>query len=576
MSEESRKELLLALRPQYLNAALGEKKRLLDGFVAATGYNRKHAINLLRKGTQTIRTRQRYKKYDDEVVEALIIVWKAANRICSKRLIPFLPIFISSLEKFGHLTLPPPVKEKLLSLSAATADRLLKHEKRKLGRSKSTTRPGHLIKKQIPIRTFADWNDVLPGFFEADLVAHCGEVTKGQFLNTLTMTDIATGWTELGALLMRSGTDVLAAVCEIKDMLPFPMLGFDTDNGGEFINHDVLDWCSKNEVTFTRSREYRKNDQAHVEEKNGSIVRRLVGYDRYEGIESWQILCTLYRISRLYVNFFQPCLKLSSKNRDGARVRKQYEKAQTPYQRVLSSNSIAEDMKASLRELFETLDPVLLLNEMERMQTELWATATTNNMPKLRSLAAPNQALAEVSSSLTPFASTSQGPKMNRRKITTPQDKPVAETVVVNSPAQRTSLPEAWTYACEKLRSDPGLTGKQILDLISTRYPGSFGSKDLNAINTRVCRWRKANSITRDSLNLTSWRRSPLNGVWPEVCEELEKNSILTAAEVLSLLSQRYPGRFKPTHLSSVKDKLKRWRANRAKQRTAGLMPIKI
>jgi site-specific recombinase XerD len=377
MSLQARRELLLSLRPQYVNASPREKKKLLNGFVAATGYNRKHAVTLLSKGINKKGEgrRKRKRKYDQAVVDALLIVWKAAYRVCSKRLIPFMPILVDSLIRHGHLDISETVKKQLLSVSPATADRLLVPERRKSGKGLSTTKPGYLIKKHIPIRTFADWNDVAPGFLEADLVAHCGENVRGQFLNTLTMTDIATGWTELGALMGKSERDVLQEMAEIKELLPFSLLGVDTDNGGEFINYGLVEWCSKNNITFTRSREYKKNDQAHVEQKNGSIVRHLIGYDRYEGIESWQLLSQLYRIARLYINFFQPCLKLISKWRDGARVHKRYDTAKTPYQRILISATVTEESKERLRKIFPSLDPMLLLQEMERLQMDLWKTA---------------------------------------------------------------------------------------------------------------------------------------------------------------------------------------------------------
>lgn len=377
MCAQSRRELLLALRPQYLIAPPGEKTKLLDGLIKATGYDRKYAVTLLRKGISTKQEgkRKRQRKYDQAVVNALLIVWKAAYRVCSKRLIPFMPVLIESLIRHGHLDISDTVKAQLLSISPATADRLLIPERRKYGKGISTTKPGYLIKKHIPIRTFADWNDVVPGFLEADLVAHCGENIRGQYLHTLTVTDIASGWTELGALMGKGEGDVLAEIAELKALLPFPLLGLDTDNGGEFINYGLVEWCSNNNITFTRSREYKKNDQAHVEEKNGSIVRKLIGYDRYEGIESWQRLSQLYGIARLYINFFQPCLKLIEKWRDGARVHKRYDKAKTPYQRILAAPSVPDHYKESLRELFLKLDPVLLLEEMEQLQVDLWRTA---------------------------------------------------------------------------------------------------------------------------------------------------------------------------------------------------------
>ncbi len=388
MSAKSRDELLAAIRPQYLESSLSGKKELLDGFVAATGYNRKYATTLLSKGIQrTGYPKDRSRTYDKEVLEALTLLWNTANRICSKRLIPFLPSLITSMERSGHLELSKEVKNKLLSLSSATADRLLKQERRKAIKGKSTTRPGSLLKKHIPVRTFADWNNVRPGFLEGDLVAHCGATTKGQYLNTLTMTDIATCWTELAALPTKNSADTLQAIVQVKHTLPFPLLGFDSDNGNEFINENMVNWCEMHRITFTRSREYRKNDQAHVEEKNGSIVRRFIGYERYEGDQSWRILHSLYRLLRLYVNFFQPCMKLISKERDGARVYKKYDRAATPYQRVLKSDFIPRHIKTSLHENFESLDPLFLLRSIQKLQDQLQTTAVKGNLSELRTLA---------------------------------------------------------------------------------------------------------------------------------------------------------------------------------------------
>ena len=283
--------------------------------------------------------------YDEAVRLSLITIWKAANRICSKRLMPFLPEFIPTLERFGHLSLPADVRERLLAMSAATADRLLYRERHPEGRSVSTTRPGRLLKHQIAVRTFADWNELAPGFMEADLVAHCGERSEGAYLNTLVLTDIATGWTECVALLRRSEADVSGAIHATRRCLPFPLLGLDTDNGGEFINYELLRYCEKEKITFTRSRAYRKNDQAHVEEKNGSVVRRLIGYDRYEGSDAWRALSALYRVLRLYVNFFQPSMKLLSRERLGGHTTKHYDKARTPYKRVLESSLIGDEQQ---------------------------------------------------------------------------------------------------------------------------------------------------------------------------------------------------------------------------------------
>src|SRR5213076_1240930 len=200
---------------------------------------------------------------------------------------------------------------------------------------------GRLLKQQIPVRTFADWNDVRPGFLEADLVAHCGGVAAGAFLYTLTLTDIATTWTECLPLLHRTQEAVVQAVERARQLLPFPLLGFDTDNGSEFLNAQLFDYCAQEQITFTRGRTANKNDQCYVEQKNGSVVRQLVGYERFEGERAYRQLAELYRAVRLYVNFFQPSMKLRTKQRDGARVQRQYEPAQTPFQRVLASGCLS-------------------------------------------------------------------------------------------------------------------------------------------------------------------------------------------------------------------------------------------
>jgi hypothetical protein len=292
MSLQARRELLNSLRPRYRGGDKGQKNKILDEFIQVTKYGRKHAIALLNKDEQqTDRPKGtgRKRKYDDRVKQALVQLWRIANEICSKRLIPFLPDLLEVLERTGQLHLEPDIRRKLLTMCSATADQLLASE-RKSGQGKSTTRSGALLKRQIPVRTFSEWNDVVPGFFEADLVAHCGSDTSGAFLNTLVLTDIATSWTECFALLRRSEENVLQALRTAQKVLPVTMLGFDSDNGSEFINHGLIDFCREHSITFTRSRAWKKNDQAHVEERNGSVVRRTVGYDRYEGAPALEAL----------------------------------------------------------------------------------------------------------------------------------------------------------------------------------------------------------------------------------------------------------------------------------------------
>jgi hypothetical protein len=372
MDKRSRTKLLETLRKEYSQASAKRKKELLKTMLEATGYSKKHAIKLLNGADEPVQARRiRPSVYDDEVREALLLVWKASNMLCSKRLIPFMREFLTVLEATGHVALLPHVRQKLLAISAATMDRLLAPERQKLGKGFSLTRAGNFLKKQIPIRTFAEWTESCPGFFEADLVAHCGGSTKGQFVQTLTLTDIHTQWTECIALMRRGEIEVIEALEERLSDIPFPVKGLDTDNGGEFINYLMLDWCSVREITFTRSRQYKKNDQAHVEERNGSVVRRLVGYDRLEGIEAYSCLTALYSQARLFINFFQPSLKLIEKHRSGAKVYRRYDVAKTPFRRIIDSDCVSEEHKVLLRQTYESLDPVQLLTSIRELQQEL-------------------------------------------------------------------------------------------------------------------------------------------------------------------------------------------------------------
>jgi len=376
MSIQSKRELLDAVAPRYRTARGADKQRILDEFVASTGYHRKYAIQLLNHPVKTRRRqkRRRNRRYGPDVQYALIKIWRVANCICAKRLVPALGEFIEALERHGELQLDPQVKSLLLSMSVATAHRLLRAERHQQ-RGLTTTKPGTLLKRSIPVRTFADWDDARPGFLEADLVAHCGMSASGEYLNTLTLTDITTTWTVCLPLLNRSQRAVKTAIDRARTRLPFPMLGLDSDNGSEFINVHLLRYCQQEQITFTRSRPYKKNDQAHVEQKNGSIVREFVGYDRYEGHEAYRRLDALYMVLNLYVNFFQPVMKLVSKERVGNKVKKRYDTAKTPYQRTLESDQVSDEVKQRLRKEYESLNPAALLRTIESRQDALWQHA---------------------------------------------------------------------------------------------------------------------------------------------------------------------------------------------------------
>jgi hypothetical protein len=299
-------------------------------------------------------------------------IWEIYGRICSKRLQPFLPEGVKVLERCGELSLSAETKTLLLSMSRATIDRCLQPVRVKTPHGLSTTKPGSLLKQAIPIRTFTPWDEEQPGFMEIDLVAHCGESPAGQYLNTLTCTDVCTGWTEVLALRYRSQTTVRDALHTMRPTLPFPLRGIDSDNGTEFINDLLFRYCQDEEITFTRSRPYKKNDQAHVEQKNWSVVRHTVGYDRWESEEEYLLLQSIYQDLRLYLNFFQPVLKLSAKERVGTKTIRRYDKAQTPYQRVLARQDIPLEGKARLTYQYVQLNPVTLRHSIDEKVARLW------------------------------------------------------------------------------------------------------------------------------------------------------------------------------------------------------------
>jgi hypothetical protein len=375
MSQQSKKELLEVVRERYVTAKRKEKQRILDELVAATGYHRKYAIRVLRHagGKGQIRKRGRKKVYQGEVVIALEQIWEICGRICSKRLQPFLSEILKVLERVGALTLSAETKKLLLSMSRASIDRcLVAVRKKRSPHGLSTTKPGTLLKKVIPIHTHTAWDDQKPGFLEIDLVAHCGDTAEGQFVNTLTCVDVSTGWIECLAILPRTKQAIFSAIQDMRSRLPFALLGIDSDNGTEFINDLLYHYCDYQKITFTRSRPYHKNDQAHVEQKNWSVVRRLVGYDRLDTQAQSLLLQEIYQDLRLYVNFFQPVLKLVAKQHVDNKLIKRYDTATTPYQRVLAAAEVPLEAKARLTYLYVHLNPVLLRTTIDRKVDQLW------------------------------------------------------------------------------------------------------------------------------------------------------------------------------------------------------------
>jgi hypothetical protein len=373
-----------AVRGRYLRAAKKRKTEILNEFVANTGLHRKAAIRLLNRQKVTTRQRRggRPRLYGLEVMAALKVAWEATDRLCSKRFRPFLPELTGILKRSGELRLTEATETQLRQISASSIDRILRRWRgpRPVG-GLSTTKPGTLLKNAIPVRTFSEWNDTKPGFLEVDLVAHCGESTDGFYLTTLSAVDVATGWYEPVAVWGKGHNRVGGAIHDVRQRLPMPLLGLDSDNGGEFLNQSLYDYCRRNRITFTRARSYKKNDNCYVEQKNWSAVRRTIGYDRFSSQASLKALEDVYTLLRLYVNFFQPVLKLVGKSRQGAKVHKSYDTAQTPYQRLLKSDALTADKKRELATVYAALNPVLLLKQLKQAIEHLWTLAEKPGNP---------------------------------------------------------------------------------------------------------------------------------------------------------------------------------------------------
>jgi hypothetical protein len=385
LTMKERKAVTAVMMARYRRASKKQKGRLLDELVALTGYHRWYAVGLLRGQGPSAggrcrpaqwRPRQRRRLYDAEVLAALHRVWVIMDCICGKRLAAVLPELIAVLERHGELQLAAATRQKLCAISAASIDRLLASERRRLNvRGRSGTKPGTLLKHQIPIRTFAEWDQTQPGFVEIDLVGHDGGLAQGDFCQTLDVTDVASGWTETQAVINKAQVWVFEALQQIRTRLPFTLKGIDSDNGSEFINGHLLRYTRQERITFTRGRAWKKNDGCFVEQKNYSVVRRAVGYARYQGPAQLRLLNELYAALRLYTNFFQPVMKLVRKERTGAKVKKTYDRPRTPYQRLLDSSAVSKSAKQHLRVQYADLNPAELKRNIVRLQNRLLKTA---------------------------------------------------------------------------------------------------------------------------------------------------------------------------------------------------------
>jgi len=481
ISADTRRELVRAIGDRYRSGTREEKLRILDEFVAVTGYHRKHSIRVLNAAAAPPASMRqpRLRLYDEAVREAIVILWEASDRVCGKRLKALLPVLLSALERHGHVRLKDDVREKVLAASASTIDRMLAVPRGSAEGRRSKTSAKPAVRRAIPVRTFADWNDPLPGFLEVDLVSHGGENVAGSFAYTLVLTDIATGWTECVALAVREGSLIVEALARLRSTMPFPLRGIDTDNGSEFVNETLLAYCTETGIEFTRSRPYRKNDQAWVEQKNGSVVRRLVGYRRLEGIAAADALSRLYAASRLFVNFFQPSFKLAEKKRVGARVKKRYHAPETPCARLLQSDAIPDVMKERLRAVATTLDPLRLLDEIRTVQHHLAGLAAGAALHVV-----PHRD-AELDKFLKGLATAWHDGEV--RPTHRSQPKPQRDWRTRKDPFEA-----VWPRVLAWLESEPDRTGAELLQRLQTEYPGEFSGAHLRTLQRRLKLWRRA------------------------------------------------------------------------------------
>jgi hypothetical protein len=509
MSFRSKQELLQQTAPRYQEATELQKGVILNEFVAATGYARKYAIRMLNHpGVPHVEiARPRAPHYGSEVQEALHLAWLAANRICAKRLVPFLPTLVDSLERHGHLQLTPEVRTQLLTISSATADRLLRPY-RVLPRTRSMTRAGTLLKKQIPIRTFHGWDDAQPGFLEIDVVAHCGTLYEGSYLSTLTLTDVATGWTECIPLLHRGQALIIQALDRARQLLPFPMLGLDTDNGGEFINAEVLTYCEREHITFTRGRTHKSNDQCYIEQKNGAIVRQVVGYDRFSGEAALRQLTELYRALRLYVNIFQPSMKLQSKQREGSRVHRTYDAAQTPLARLCAAGVLNAEQVHALEQIAQILDPLQLLSQLEQLQKALWRHAI---LPTTQPQYAPAHATVHFSLERAAPDEPSSEAQVEAKPLPLPKRRH-KKYEKSRRPHDWRSRPDPfegyWEQITAWLIANPERTGVSLFQQLQDLYPGRFRDTQVRTLQRGLQKLRARLLLTFDD----HCTQEPVNG----------------------------------------------------------------
>ena len=612
MTHAMRTELADSVRDRYTAATNKDKRRILDKFIAATGYHEKSAIRVLNNAAEPKRRqiRERLSIYDEAARGALIVLWEASDRVCGKRLKALLPILLPALERNAHLKLETDIRCKILSMSAATIDRLLRTP-RLTRLAKKPRRIEPEPRRRIKVRTFADWNEPLPGSMEMDLVAHCGPVNRGSYVHSLVLTDIASGWTEAAPIVVREGRLVVETLERIRVGLPFALRALDVDNGSEFVNNSLIEYCLGHGIELTRGRPYRKNDQAWLEQKNGAVVRKLLGYRRFEGLAAARAITRLYGASRLFVNFFQPSFKLAAKQRDGAKVTKRYHPPQTPCERLLQSDGVLMAAKSTLREIAVDLDPLKLLEEMRAVQPHLAALAdgdtplpTTSEPPDLAAFVA-SLSSAWHAGEIRPTFSIEAKPRYLRslqKVLTQPMTgsatsalKPVAPptpgatsaktqekpTPVYAEPgrARIQALRMVWPIVCRRLEEFPNINATQLFEELCVQFPGRFTRKQYKSLVRRVSRWRQdarargvitgPKTYRRLSDKPRGRRPDIFRNHWEEMTRCLEDHPDQTALELLVEFQARYPGQYSSRQLYTLQKRVRVWR-QQAVQRPIG------
>lgn len=375
-------EYALAVRSRYRAGSREEKKRILDEFCETTGMHRKAVIRLLnRDGGPKRGNGGRPRRYGPEVVEGLVKVWEAGDRMCGKLLAAVMKDLVEALERHGELQVPAAVRALLLEISPSSIDRLLSRHRRRLSLQPQRKQPSSSgLKGEVPIRTWSEWRGAPVGSLQADLVLHCGESTGGFYLTTLCTVDVASGWTEVEPVWGIGGQRVGTAVHHVRQRLPFPLKSLHTDNGSEFINHTLFNWCRREKVGFSRGRSYKKNDQAYVEQRNWLAVRRQVGYDRLASKKAYALLGQLYPLLSLHLNFFRPIRKVVARERVGARVIKRYDEPRTPFQRLLDSGALSDELRLQLQARLQNTNPVLLRSRIDALLRQIWQLGPRDRM----------------------------------------------------------------------------------------------------------------------------------------------------------------------------------------------------